>query len=312
MLPQSTCQAKTVTVDSKRVTRSEALALRRLTRSGKDFSSTERKLVTTHYTHSHGASKSYCKVGGSNAKNCTNGTPSLSLLISNSCSREKSSITLKAHDAGYSKALIDDDSEATNVITSEVLRNDFRVGMIVSELGRSDKCMGSNNSTTIDVSAVQTFFPCLAGPRMRNLIPRHLVLCQPKSDCSDGELFRQRMGYSLSVALGLASPASGSASNEVQELIHNARRGVCTKVYIACLVKELTSLMSILTSDLVGEASYTCMQESLLSSLMNEELGEFCEKISQANNCLLRLRDTVDSIVCEHLEDLYECHRQTR
>ena len=302
MARQSTQQGTTVAIDLKRVTRSESLASRRITRSGKEFSFADNISISPRSVFNV-AEKHGSRVIRANANNDTYATPSL--LMGDSGSREISPKICKMDDSDES-IVSSTDSDKTIAITSEVLRNDYRVVMLVSELRKPDNWLDAKNSARVDVSAVQSVVPCLGGSR-RFQLPRWLALPQLMSDCSNGDLFRQRMEHSLAVALGLSTPVSGASYDGTEDLIFNARRGLCTKVYVACLASELTSLMSILTSDLVEEASFTCMQDSLLSNLMNEELGEFCEIMLQAKKCLCRLRNTVDSIVSEHLEDLYEC-----
>lgn len=290
--------------ENRRVTRSSLISTRRLTRSGKEFS-----IAVSPHTSNHAICKANEEFQAPAAA-CVVGIKPSPVSDTEPKQRAASSNKPKSRHLEESTS-ISDDSEATIPITSDVLRSDLRFKNLLPEINKSKRHFEQESCVTIDFSTIQICLPCLSGSRVfgERRRPQQLVLSQPEKEYSSVASlfsFRQRMKHSLSLALGVVTPTVGDADIEKETLIYNARTAIEMKLYVSFIMNEVSSAMGTLARELVGEASYTCMQESLLSGLMNEEIGVVCGKIAETNQSLQRLNNTVNAIVCEHLEDLYE------
>ena len=286
-----------------RVTRSTFLASRRLTRSGKEFSN-----IVSPRTSNHAITKSNkeFQTPGKARIFGTNLAPDTRDNV-NPNRRTALSKDLESRDL-EEFASLSDDSEGTIAITRDVLSSDSRYKNLLSEIIKAKRRQKNERCVVVDISTSQICTQCSSDSRYGKMSTlNELVLMQPQKECcSDASLFRQRMKRSLSLALGVATPTARDSDAERESLVFNARKGISTKVYLSSVIDDVLSVMGTLACELVGEASYTCMQDSLLSGLMNEEIGEVCEKIAEINKRLQSLNNTVNDIVCEHLEDLYE------
>lgn len=210
----------------------------------------------------------------------------------------------------HSSAL-SEDSDRTISIMTDVVRDDHRVSSLLSKLRNSSENRpndGNDGGITIDAISLNTSNGWDSHPETTGTTSLHLR--PPAFTASSGIAdFRERMRVAAAIALGPAPPASTSATSRnsmLSSLRLVARRSLSSKLSLERSIKAASIAMDTLAGEFVTEASYNSMQDALLSVAMNDELGVACQDASKMYTSLCLLRDTVDTMVCESMDDLHD------
>ena len=203
---------------------------------------------------------------------------------------------------------LSEDSDRTISIMTDAVRGDHRVSALVSKLRNCSEDRPDDGGITIDATSLNTANGWDSHPETTGATSLHLR--PPAFSANSGAAdFRKRMRVSAAIALGPAPPASTSATSRnsiLSSLRLVARRSLSSKLSLERSIKAASIAMDTLAGEFVTEASYNSMQDALLSVAMNDELGVACQDASKMYTSLCLLRDTVDTMVCESMDDLHD------